>query len=166
MDLLIQRKNMAKTFNILDGETVINTIIADEEFMQENFAEGTYAEVEVEPVAKQDTWVITTNAFQKRFPKSSNGISTKYDLMTLFLTDTGYATSLGVASDTLYTLRSMLITGNNRLNSVASVDLQSPDTVSYINMVTNTVFPEAFRLTQEEADSILKTPAADNEIPK
>jgi hypothetical protein len=60
----------------------------------------------------------------------------------------------------------MLITGSNRLNAVPSVDLKSPDTVSYVNMVTNTMFPEVFRLTQEEADSILKTPAAPNEIPK
>jgi len=157
---------MTKKFNILDGETIVNTIIAEESFMQENFAEGTYTEVVIEEPVKPETWIVTRNAFQNRFPKSSNGVSTKYDLMTLFLTDTGYATSLGVTSDTLYMLRSMLITGSNRLNAVSSVDLKSPDTVGYVNMVTNTMFPEVFRLTQEEADSILKTPAAPNEIPK
>jgi len=112
-----------------------------------------------------DTWIITRNAFQNRFPITANGVSTKYDLMTLFLTDTGYAASLGVTGDALYSQRSLIITGNNRLNVVSDVDLQNQAAIDYVNMMTNAEFPEVFRLTTAEATTILTTPAAPNEIP-
>ena len=112
-----------------------------------------------------DTWIITRNAFQNRFPITANGVSTKYDLMTLFLTDTGYAASLGVTGDALYSQRSLIITGNNRLNVVSDVDLQNQAAIDYVNMMTNVEFPEVFRLTTAEASTILTTPAAPNEVP-
>jgi hypothetical protein len=121
--------------------------------------------VAVPPAPAPDTWVITRNAFQNRFPMTSNGVSTKYDLMTLFLTDTGYAESLGVAGSDLYILRSMIVTGNNRLGAVANVNLQAPETIDYVNMTTNVAFPEVFRLTSAEASTLLTTPAAANETP-
>jgi hypothetical protein len=108
-------------------------------------------------------WVITRNAFQNRFPMTANGVSTKYDLMTLFLTDRAYAESLGVTGSAIFELRSILITGNNRLGAVSSVDLQAQETINYVNMTTNVVFPDAFRLTAAEANAILTTPAASNE---
>jgi len=111
-----------------------------------------------------DTWIITRNAFQNRFPVTANGVSTKYDLMTLFLTDTAYAESLGVTGSAIFDLRSIIITGNNRLGVVTEVNLQSQETINYVNMTTNALFPEAFRLTQEEAYMILNTPAAPNEV--
>lgn len=111
------------------------------------------------------TWVITRNALQNRFPMTANGVSTKYDLMTLLLTDNGYAESLGVTGSDLYSLRSIIITGNNRLGVVSSVDLKAPETISYVQMCTNVAFPEVFRLTQAEADAILNTPATSNETP-
>jgi hypothetical protein len=117
------------------------------------------------PPAPADTWVITRNAFQNRFPMTANGVSTKYDLMTLFLTDTGYATSLGVTGSDLYSLRSIIITGNNRLGVVTNVNLQAQETIDYVNMTTNVAFPEVFRLTTAEANTLLTTPAASNETP-
>jgi hypothetical protein len=121
--------------------------------------------VVVPPAPAPDTWVVTRNAFQNRFPMTANGVSTKYDLMTLFLTDTGYAESLGVTGSDLYSLRSIIITGNNRLGVVANVDLQAQETIGYVNMTTNAAFPEVFRLTAAEASAILDTPAEPNETP-
>lgn len=112
-----------------------------------------------------DTWVITRNAFQNRFPVTANGVSTKYDLMTLFLADTAYAESLGVTGSAIYDLRSIIITGNNRLGVVSEVNLQSQETINYVNMTTNVLFPDAFRLTAAEASAILTTPAASSETP-
>lgn len=113
----------------------------------------------------ESTWVITRNAFQNRFPMTANGVSTKYDLMTLFLSDTGYAASLGVTGAELYDLRSIIITGNNRLGVVSNVNLQAQETINYVNMTTNPLFPTVFRLTQAEVDAILNTPAQPNELP-
>jgi hypothetical protein len=96
---------------------------------------------------------------------TANGVSTKYDLMTLFLTDTGYAESLGVTGADLYSLRSIIITGNNRLGVVTQVNLQAQETIDYVNMTTNAAFPDAFRLTAAEANTLLTTPAAANETP-
>jgi hypothetical protein len=154
------------TYEILDADgNVINTIVADLAFMQANYPNGNYREVPEPVPVPVPTWVIPRNAFQNRFPMTSNGVSTKYDLMTLFLTDTGYAESLGVTGPDLYSLRSMIITGNNRLGVVANVDLQAQETIGYVNMTTNAAFPEVFRLTAAEASAILNTPAAPNETP-
>lgn len=125
-----------------------------------NRATSTFAPVPPAPV-----WTITRNAFQNRFPMTANGVSTKYDLMTLFLSDTGYAASLGVTGSDLYSLRSIIITGNNRLGVVTSVNLKAQETIDYVTMMQNSVFPEVFRLTQAEAETILNTPAAPNETP-
>lgn len=112
-----------------------------------------------------ETWIITRNALQNRFPITANGVSTKYDLATLFLNDAGYAAELGVTGAQLYDLRALLITGNNRLGVVSDVDLKAQATIDYVNMMTNTAFPEVFRLTASEAAAILDTPAGDNEKP-
>ena len=149
-------------YQILNGETVINTIVADPEFMQAQYPAGNYREVPEPPAP--DTWVITRNAFQNRFPMTANGVSTKYDLMTLFLTDTAYAESLGVTGSAIYDLRSIIITGNNRLGVVSQVNLQAQETINYVNMTTNAAFPDVFRLTAAEANTLLTTPAAPNEI--
>lgn len=118
-----------------------------------------------EPVPPEPTWVITRNALQNRFPITANGVSTKYDLATLFLNDAGYAAELGVTGAQLYDLRSLIITGNNRLGVVSSVDLKDQATIDYITLMTNPAFPDVFRLTQAEAAAILNTPAAPNETP-
>jgi hypothetical protein len=140
--------------------------VADEAFMQAAYPEGNYREVkQPDPVPEPEVRHITVGAFQNRFPMTANGVSTKYDLMTLFLTDTGYAESLGVTGSDLYSLRSIIITGNNRLGVVSSVDLQAQETIDYVNMTTNAAFPEVFRLTAAEASTLLTTPVAPNETP-
>jgi len=131
-----------------------------------SYANGVFTAPVIPPAPPApDTWVITRNAFQNRFPMTANGVSTKYDLMTLFLTDTGYAASLGVTGSDLYSLRSIIITGNNRLGVVTNVNLQAQETIDYVNMTTNVAFPEVFRLTTAEANTLLTTPAAPNETP-
>jgi hypothetical protein len=131
-----------------------------------SYANGVFTAPVVPPAPPApDTWVITRNAFQNRFSMTANGVSTKYDLMTLFLADTGYAESLGVTGSDLYSLRSIIITGNNRLGVVSSVNLKAQETIDYVNMTTNAAFPEVFRLTTAEASTLLTTPAAPNETP-
>ena len=154
-------------YEILDAQgNVTNTIVADPEFMATHYPAGNYREVPEPPAPPPEpTWVITRNALQNRFPLTANGVSSKYDLMTLFLTDNGYAEALGVTGAALYELRSVIITGNNRLGVVTQVDLQKPETIGYVQMCSHPMFPEAFRLTAEEGDAILNTPAAPNEVP-
>lgn len=124
------------------------------------YVNGAFVAPVVPPAPVEPSWVITRNQFQNRFPVTANGVSTKYDLMTLFLTDTAYAESLGVTGSAIFELRSIIITGNNRLGVVTEVDLRDQETINYVNMTTNALFPEVFRLTQEEANMILNTPAA------
>ena len=150
-----------------DWQAVVNiTSTTPEPSIGWSYSGGVFtAPVYPAPPPAPDTWVITRNAFQNRFPMTANGVSTKYDLMTLFLTDTGYAESLGVTGSDLYSLRSIIITGNNRLGVVINVDLQVQETIDYVNMTTNAAFPEVFRLTTVEASTLLTTPAAPNETP-
>jgi hypothetical protein len=149
-----------------DWQAVVNiTSMNPEPGIGWSYSNGVFTAPVVPPTPIPDTWVITRNAFQNRFPMTANGVSTKYDLMTLFLTDTAYAESLGVTGSAIYDLRSIIITGNNRLGVVTNVNLQAQETINYVNMTTNVLFPDAFRLTQAEADTILNTPAAPNETP-
>lgn len=124
-----------------------------------SYSNGVFTAPVTPPTPVLVSWVITRNQFQNRFPLTANGVSTKYDLMTLFLTDTAYAESLGVTGSAIFDLRSIIITGNNRLGVVTEVDLKDQETINYVNMTTNVLFPEVFRLTQNEAYMILNTPA-------
>ena len=148
-----------------DWQAVVNiTSINPQPSIGWSYTNGVFAAPVVPPVPTPNTWVITRNAFQNRFPMTANGVSTKYDLMTLFLTDTAYAESLGVTGSAIYDLRSIIITGNNRLGVVSNVNLQAQETINYVNMTTNVLFPDVFRLTAAEANTLLTTPAAPNEI--
>lgn len=169
---LINANNVCDGISQLSGEVVADNMVAIsfEQYdagsvLGKQYNSATQTWVVVPPAPAPDTWVITRNAFQNRFPSTANGVSTKYDLMTLFLTDTGYAESLGVTGSDLYSLRSIIITGNNRLGVVSEVNLQLQETLGYVNMTTNTAFPEVFRLTASEANTLLTTPAATNETP-
>lgn len=169
---IIDANNICNGVSQLSGPVDASNMIAitQEQYesgsvMGQQYNAATQTWVVVPPAPAPDTWVITRNAFQNRFPMTANGVSTKYDLMTLFLTDTGYATSLGVTGSDLYSLRSIIITGNNRLGVVTNVNLQAQETIDYVNMTTNVAFPEVFRLTTAEANTLLTTPAASNETP-
>lgn len=168
----IDTANIAIGVSQLSGPVDASNMIAitNEQYesssvLGQQYNAATQTWVVVPPAPAPDTWIVTRNAFQNRFPMTANGVSTKYDLMTLFLTDTGYAESLGVTGSDLYSLRSIIITGNNRLGVVTNVNLQSQETIDYVNMTTNAAFPEVFRLTAAEANTLLTTPAAPNEVP-
>jgi hypothetical protein len=168
----INNANIAVGVSQLSGpvDNLHMIVITQEQYesasvMGQQYNSSTQTWVTVPPAPAPDTWVITRNAFQNRFSITANGVSTKYDLMTLFLTDTAYAESLGVTGSAIYDLRSIIITGNNRLGVVTDVNLQAQETINYVNMTTNILFPEVFRLTTAEANTILTTPAAPNETP-
>ena len=169
---IIDANNICSGVSKLSGEVVAANMVAIsfEQYdtgsvLGKQYDAASQTWVVVPPAPAPDTWVITRNAFQNRFPITANGVSTKYDLMTLFLADTAYAESLGVTGSAIYDLRSIIITGNNRLGVVSEVNLQSQETINYVNMTTNVLFPDAFRLTAAEASAILTTPAASNETP-
>jgi hypothetical protein len=142
-----------------DWQIVVNiTNVSPTPGISWEYVNGAFVAPTNPPIFVDSNWVITRNAFQNRFPITANGVSTKYDLMTLFLTDAAYAESLGVTGSAMFDLRSLIITGSNRLGVVTEVDLKNQETINYVNMTTNALFPEVFRLTQNEAYMILNTP--------
>lgn len=106
---------------------------------------------------------LTKRAFQDRFPLTANGVSRKYDLMSMFMTDDGYAAALGVTGATLYELRSMIVTGLNRLNASSHVDFAFPDAANFTLLLLQPSIPDAFRLTTAERDKILNDPIQEGE---
>lgn len=120
----------------------------------------------VQPIAPAPVVIadlrLTKRAFQARFPKSSDGISTKYDLMTLFLMDDGYAGTLSVGA-ALYPLRALIITGKNRLDASACVDLNTTDAAGFCMLLQSSSIPSVFRLTAAETAVILSSSIAEAE---
>jgi len=108
---------------------------------------------------------LTKRAFQARFPLTADGVSTKYDLLSLFLQDDGYAASLGVSGATLYQLRAMTITGLNRLSASADVDYEMPYAANFLQLMQQSGFPAVFRLLPAEAAAILNNPIQPSETP-
>ena len=107
---------------------------------------------------------ITKRAFQSRFPVTPDTVSTKYDLMTLFLSSDSYADSLGVTGATLHGLRSMIITGKNRLDASPYVDYEAPDATRFTQLMAAPSIPAAFRLTAAQRAAILSVPISDLEV--
>lgn len=58
---------MNMLYEILDGQTVINTIVADAEFMQAAYPDGNYREAAQQPAPAQEPRNITVGAFYDRF---------------------------------------------------------------------------------------------------
>lgn len=123
--------------------------------------QGAWEDVPAPPVVLPRR--ITKRAFQERFPMTPNGVSRKYDLMALFMSDDGYAASLGVTGAPLYELRAMIVTGLNRLNASQYVDLDLPDASNFTMLLLATVIPEPFRLTTQERAAILDAPVQEGE---
>jgi len=119
------------------------------------------APVRVEPFVPQHA---TKRAFQNRFPKLSNGISTKYDAMRLFLDNDSYAASLGVTGVLLHSLRLLITTGVERLAASPYVDLSpTGEAAGLVALLMQPSIPAEFQLSQAEHDTMLNTPLADNE---
>jgi hypothetical protein len=76
-------------YEIHNGETVINTIVADAEFMQANFPEGNYRLVaEPEPEPTPEVRHITVGAFFDRFGSEKYAILSSDDaLVKAMVTD-------------------------------------------------------------------------------
>ena len=74
---------MIKTYEILENQEVINTIIADENFMLENYPLGNYREVpsahDPEPVAPIWQWYIDIGPFFDRFGSAKMQVLTSSD---------------------------------------------------------------------------------------
>lgn len=71
-------------YQILDGETVINTIVADEAFMLEHYPEGNYTQLpEPEAPAPQPPvyeWYIDIGPFFDRFGAAKMSVLTSMDV--------------------------------------------------------------------------------------
>lgn len=115
----------------------------------------------VTPIVAQHA---TKRAFQNRFPKLANGVSTKWDSMCLFLSDDGYAASLGASGADLYNLRMLITTGVQRLNASPFVDMDpAAEAAGLTALLMNGAIPAVFRLTAGERETMLDTPLADGE---
>lgn len=67
-------------YEILDGETVINTIVADADFMQANYPQGNYrAVVEPPPPPPVWQWYIDIGPFYDRFGAAKMAVLTSPD---------------------------------------------------------------------------------------
>lgn len=113
------------------------------------------APVIIEPVYTQ----CTKRAFQARFPKAANNISTKWDVMCLFLADDGYAGSLGVTGAPVYELRLLITTGQQRLNASPFVSmLPGGEAETFTQLLVSPSIPAAFRITAAERTKLLTDP--------
>lgn len=139
------------------------TILADLDFVKRHFPDD-YEEVADAPVSAGPQHA-TKRAFQNRFPKTANGISTKWDAMCLFLVDDGYAASLGVTEAPLYELRMLITTGVQRLTASPFVDMApTGEAAAMTGLLTNAAIPAAFRLTAAERLDMMETPLSENEL--
>jgi len=106
----------------------------------------------------------TKRAFQDRFPKTANGVSTKWDVMKMFLTSDSYAQSLGVVAPILFDLRMLITTGMERLNASAYVNMEPGGEAAALTLLlTQPGLPSAFALSTAERDAIMALPLLDNE---
>lgn len=115
----------------------------------------------VAPVVAQHA---TKRAFQNRFPKMPNGISTKYDAMRMFLSDDGYAASLGATGSDLYELRMLITTGVERMNASPFVDMApAAEAAGLTALLMQSSIPAAFRLTAGERTTMMETALTEDE---
>ncbi|MCA0214696.1 MAG: hypothetical protein LCH79_16150 [Proteobacteria bacterium] len=98
---------------------------------------------------------LTKRAFQNRFPKTADGISTKYDAMTLFLSKDSYAATLVEDDEERTALQLLITTGLNRINASAFVDLALTEAANFTGLLLQPGIPAAFRLSLEERAAIL-----------
>ena len=83
------------------------------------------------------------------------GVSTKFSLITLFLIDDGYASSLGVLGATLYGLRALIITGKNAIDNSPFIDFAVNDAAGFTYLMMQASIPAPFRLTALERSAIM-----------
>ena len=139
-----------------DGST--NTIVADEAFVTEHFP-GKWVLAPDQPDNSLTNALkpqLSRRAFQNRFPASGLSIaSTKYDAMTLFLTDSEYAAECEPDAVKRRALKLDITTGLNRMQVSGFVDLTLNDAANFTGMLLDARIPADFRLTIAERESIL-----------
>lgn len=128
---------MIKTYEILENQEVINTIIADENFMLEKYPLGNYREVpsapDPEPVAPIWQWYIDIGPFFDRFGSAK--------MQVLTSSDPGVQAIL------------------KDIQVRKWIDLKTPEVSQSLVYVASKI-PS---VTQELQESILNTPVADGE---
>lgn len=159
-------------YAIIDGGVVRNIAIADNP-QSTNWIESDVASVgwgyvdgafvEATPPTAPVNKRMTKTAFQARFPKSADGISSKFDLLMLFLTDGDYSAYLVPDAQTRFGLKALITAGKNKLDSSLSVDLGVTDAAMFTGLLTQASIPSAFQLTSEERAKIIALPVLDSE---
>lgn len=111
------------------------------------------------PAVNPEDYRATKRAFQNRFPKLANGVSTKWDAMCLFLSSDSYAASLNVSGEALFGLRMLVTTGIERLSASPFVDFAPTGEAAGLSLLlTQASIPAAFRLSIEERNALLLLP--------
>lgn len=128
-------------FDILDENgNVINRIVSSQEFVEQQYP-NRWVLVE-EQNEQKDTWKITKLAFKNRFPREK-WIAAKL------------ASSTDVQMEDFF----------ETFNLSTYVDLKRPDTIQSVMFLTQETVPESYRLTEQECNTVLNTPAQPEEIP-
>ena len=104
-------------------------------------------------------------AFVRRFPLSGVGSASKFDLITLFLRDDDYASSLVPDPVARHTLRANIIAGMNMLDASKHVTLTLPYAAAFTAILLDAGIPAPLRLTESERDAILSLTITDEERP-
>lgn len=123
-----------------DNDEVINTIIADLDFVQANYP-GQFREVEDLQPDVIEIWNITKLAFKNRFPSAkwiaarvaSNSSAELYDFFESF-------------------------------DLATYINLKDQKTIDAVTSLSNESVPVEYRLTAEEVFSVINVPAATSEI--
>lgn len=128
---------------ILDENSqVINTILCSEDFAEENF-KGMWRKVEdVESENQSSLKKITKLAFKNRFPREK-----------------WKAAKLASSSDR------DVADFFESFELATYIDLDRQDTINQVISLSQESIPESFRLTEQECDAVLNTPASPDEIP-
>lgn len=107
---------------------------------------------------------LTKRAFQNRFPVNPDGMSRKYDLMSMFLTKDAYAASLIADATARFGLQLLIQTGLNRLEASPYINLAIPDAANFTGLLLQPSIPAEFRLTVGERNAILSQTIATDEL--
>lgn len=109
---------------------------------------------------------LTKKAFLARFPSSADGVSSKFDLMTLFLMSDSYAESLGVTGAAMHTVRALIVAGKNQFDVAPYVNFELDDAANFTMLMAAKTTPKEFRLSKDERDKMLTDPITEQEAYK
>lgn len=114
------------------------------------------------------TWglKLSRRAFQNRFPLLVDAmVATKYDAMSMFLSDAVYAAELVPDAAARTALKLDIQAGLNRMAVSADVDLAMPEAGNFTYLLMQDRIPDVFQLTPEEREAILSPDIRPDERP-